>query len=123
MFTLPIKMILFCRFYDHNLVLFTLYDSCSMCFFAKIWFVNTSTRILKYESRVIKNYGLCPSQYLSGSALIWDTILNITKVELELISDADMYLFFEKGVRGGVLYISRRDCQVNSRYLNSYDSK
>ena len=94
-----------------------------MCFFAKIWFVNTSTRILKCESRVIKNYGLCPSQYLSGSALSWDTILNITKVELELISDVDMYLFFEEGMRGGVLYISRKDCQVNNRYLNSYDSK
>ena len=29
-------------------------------------------------------------------------MLNITKVELELILDADMYLFFEKGMRGGV---------------------
>ena len=29
-------------------------------------------------------------------------MLNITKVELELILDTDMYLFFEKGMRGGV---------------------
>ena len=35
----------------------------------------------------IKNYGFCPSNYLSASALNWDVILYLTKVELELISD------------------------------------
>ena len=29
----------------------------------------------------------------------------MTKVELELILDANMYLFFEKGMRGRVFYI------------------
>ena len=36
-----------------------------------------------------------------------DAVLNMTKVELELASDADMYLLFEKGMRGGVSYISK----------------
>ena len=56
----------------------------------------------------VKNYGLCPSDYLSAPALSWDTILCMTKVEVELISDADMYLLFEKGMRGGVPYISKK---------------
>ena len=30
----------------------------------------------------------------------------MTKVDLEFISDADIYLFFEKGMRGGASYIS-----------------
>ena len=34
--------------------------------------------------------------------LSWDTILKITKIELELIPDPDMYIFFEKGTRGGI---------------------
>ena len=34
--------------------------------------------------------------------LSWDAMLNMTKMELELISDPDMYIFFEKGMRGGV---------------------
>ena len=42
---------------------------------------------------------LCPSHYLSTAALSWDAMLNMTKVECELISDADMYLFFKKGMR------------------------
>ena len=39
--------------------------------------------------------GLCPSHYLSAPALSWDAMLNMTKVEIDLISDAHMYLFFE----------------------------
>ena len=46
------------------------------------------------------------SHYLSTSALSWDAMLSITKVEPDLISDVDMYLFFEKVMRGGVSYIS-----------------
>ena len=42
----------------------------------------------------LKNYEFCPSRYLSEPALSWDAILNMRKVELELILDIDMYLFF-----------------------------
>ena len=38
----------------------------------------------------------------------WDAMFNMTKVELELISDAGKNLFFEKGMGGGVSYISKR---------------
>ena len=34
-----------------------------------------------------------------------------------------MYLFFEKGMRGGVPYISKIYCKPNSKYLKSYDPK
>ena len=47
---------------------------------------------------------------------------NTKKVELELITDADMFIFFEKGMRGEVCYISAdRYSKPNSNYLNSYD--
>ena len=32
--------------------------------------------------------------------------LNMTKVEIKLVLDADMYLFFEKVLRDGISYIS-----------------
>ena len=60
----------------------------------------------KFRNNRLNNYGLCPSHYLIGLALSWDAMLNITKVELEFIPDPDMYIFFEKGKRGGVSYIS-----------------
>ena len=59
-----------------------------------------------FRNNSLKNYGLCPSHYLSAPALTWDAMLNMTKVELELILDLDMYIFFEKGTRGGASYIS-----------------
>ena len=60
---------------------------------------------------------------MSAPALSWDAMLNMTKVELELIPDPDMYIFFEKGTRGGVSYISNRYSKANNKYLKSYDPK
>ena len=74
----------------------------------------------------LKNYGLCPSHYLSAQALSWGAMLNMTKVnmtKLELISDPEMYIFFEKNMKGGVSYISNRYSKANNKYLKCYDPK
>ena len=71
----------------------------------------------------LKNYVLCPSHYVSAPALSWDAMLNMTKVKLELIPDPDMYMFFEKGTRGGVSYISNRYNKANNKYLKYYYPK
>ena len=62
----------------------------------------------KIRNNSIKNCELCPSHFLSTPALSWDAMLHMTKVKLELISNHDMYIFFEKGMRGGVSYVSDR---------------
>ena len=48
-------------------------------------------------------------------------MVNVTKVEIKLILDPDMYVFFEKGTRGGISYISKRYSKANNEYLKSYD--
>ena len=61
---------------------------------------------------------------MSAPALSWDAMFNMTKeMEFELIPDLDMYIFFEKGTRGGVSYISKRYSKASNRYLKSYDTK
>ena len=60
---------------------------------------------------------------MSAPALSWDAMLRITKYELVFISNTGMYLFLEKGMRGGVSYISKRYNKANNKYLKSYDSK
>ena len=50
-------------------------------------------------------------------------MLNMTKLEIKLIPYPDMYIFFEKGTRSGVSYISNRHSKANKKYLKSYDPK
>ena len=45
------------------------------------------------------------------------------KIELELIPNPGMYIFFEKGIRGGITYISDRYRKGNNRHLKSHDRK
>ena len=46
---------------------------------------------------------------------------NVSKVEIELISDAGMYFFFEKDMRGGVSYISKRYSKASNKFLEPYE--
>ena len=45
----------------------------------------------------------------------------MTGVKLEKIFDIDMYLFIEKGLRGGISYIAKRYAKANNKYMSDYD--
>ena len=49
------------------------------------------------------------------------TKFKLTKIKLEFLSDPNMYIFFENGMRGGVSYISNRYSKANNKYLKSYE--
>ena len=61
-----------------------------------------------FRNNSLKDYGQCPSHYLSAARSSCDKMLKIKKTELELISDPAMNIFFEKGTVGGISYISNR---------------
>ena len=69
----------------------------------------------------IKNYGLDPAWYYTAPGLAWDAALKLTRVKLELLTDYDMLLMFEAGIRGGVSMISTRYGKANNKYMSSYD--
>ena len=56
----------------------------------------------------LKDYGLDPCHYFSSPGLSWDAMLKMTGIQLEKIHNIDAHLFLEKGMRGGVSYISKR---------------
>ena len=66
---------------------------------------------------------LCCSHYLSAPGLSWDAMLKIIEIELELIPDLDIYIFFQKGARERISYISNRYSKASNKYLKSYDPK
>ena len=47
----------------------------------------------------------------------------LQKLNLNFILDPDIYIFFEKGTRGGICYIFNRYSKTNNKYLKSYDPK
>ena len=47
-------------------------------------------------------------------------MLKTTKVELKKIDYADLYLFIEKGMRGGISYINKRFSKANNKYCSDY---
>ena len=60
----------------------------------------------KFIKTCLNYYGFDPCRYFSSPGLSWDAMLKMTGVELELISDIDMHLFIEKGMRGNISYIA-----------------
>ena len=69
----------------------------------------------------LEYYGLDPCHYFSSPGLAWDAMLKMTDVKLELIDDIDMHLFIERGMRGGILYIAKRYCKANNKFVKGYD--
>ena len=47
----------------------------------------------------------------------------MTKVELELVPDPSINMFFEKGTRGGFSYFFNRYSKASNNYLKSFDPK
>ena len=67
----------------------------------------------------MNHYGLDPAWHLSAPSLASDATLKITKVQLELLSDPDMLLMIESGIRGGIATISPRHAKANNEYMRT----
>ena len=77
----------------------------------------------KFIDTCLKSYGLNLCHYVSYPGLSWNAMLKMTGVGLEKMSDIDMYLFIEKGLRGGISYIAKRYAKANNKYMKEYDPK
>ena len=70
-------------------------------------YVQSDTLLLEnvsenFRNKCIEIYELVPAHFLSPPGLAWPGCLKKTGIELELLTDVDMLLILEKGVRGGI---------------------
>ena len=54
------------------------------------------------KDKCIEIYDFDPAHFLSAAGLAWQACLKKTEVELELLTDNDMLIMFEEGIRGGI---------------------
>ena len=76
-----------------------------------------------FRSHCLNYYKLDPCHYFTSPGLSWDAMLRMTGINLELMTDIDMYQFREKGIRGEVSYIANRYGKANNKYIDGYDEK
>ena len=60
--------------------------------------------------------------YLSAPALSWQSGLKMTGKTLELLTDENMILLFEKGIRGGICNATSKYAEANNKYMKNYDN-
>ena len=71
-----------------------------------------------FRTKCMEFYKLDPAHFYTTPGLSWCSALKMTEVTLELITDIDMYLMVEQGVRGGVSTIVNRYCKANNKYMS-----
>ena len=72
-----------------------------------------------FRNICMENYKLDPAHYFTAPGLAWDACLKMTDVNLELLTDVDMLLMVEKGIRGGISMISNRYGKSNNKYMGN----
>ena len=74
-----------------------------------------------FRKTCLAYYRLDPLHYSTAPGLAWDAMLKMTGINLELLTDIDMQLFIEKGLRGGISYIAHRHAEANNKYMKNFD--
>ena len=76
---------------------------------------------LKNLEKCIEIYELDPSYFYSAPGLAWQACLKKANVKLELLTDYDMLLMIERGIRGGVCQSTHRYAKASNKYMKNYN--
>ena len=72
-----------------------------------------------FRKTYLNNYPLDPAHFYTSPGLAWQGCLKMTGIRLELLTDPDMLLMFERGTRGGITQAVHRYAWANNKYIVS----
>ena len=75
-----------------------------------------------FRDMCIKEYELDTAHFLSLPGLAWQACLKETNIELELLTDYDMLLMVEEGIRGGICHSINRYAKASNKYMKNYNN-
>ena len=75
-----------------------------------------------FRDMCLKEYELDPAHFLSLPGLAWQAYLKKTNIELVLLTDYDMLLMVEEGIRGGICHSIHRYAKANNKYMKNYNN-
>lgn len=76
----------------------------------------------EFRNTMISVYELDPCYYYTLPAYAWDCALKFTGIELDNLTNIDMYMFFERGIRGGMSGpMALRQAKANNKYKHDHD--
>ena len=75
-----------------------------------------------FRDMCLKEYELDPDHFLSLPGLAWQARLKKTNIELELLTDYDMLLMVEEGIRGGICRSIHQYARANNKYIKNYNN-
>ena len=75
-----------------------------------------------FRDMCIKEYELDPAHFLSLPGLAWQACLKKTNIELELLTDYDMLVMVEEGIRSGICHSIHRYAKTNNKYMKNYNN-
>ena len=70
-----------------------------------------------FRDTCLRHYSLDPAHFYMAPGLAWKACLKKTGVRLELLTDPDMLLMFERGIRGGITQAVHRYASANNKYM------
>ena len=74
-----------------------------------------------FRKMCLKIYQLDPTKFLSAPGLAWQAAFKKAEVKLELLTDIDMLLMAEKGIRGGICNTIHQYAKASNKYMKDYD--
>jgi len=74
-----------------------------------------------FRDSCVSSYELDPVYYYTLPGFTWDAMLKHTGINFELLTDIDMVIFVERGIRGGLSQCSGRYARANNKYMESYE--